>query len=132
MPRIHPTIGAAAIAALMTFSYPAAAQPGAAHLVITGEESPWVTQTSVTHLGDLDLSRSSGAHEALARIHTAARRVCSPIDGAVQGAGQFEMFNACVAQAELRAVAEVDAPALTSLYRRAGTSVVASSGDLFH
>lgn len=99
---------------------PAAAQVGAAQLVITGQDEPWVTRQAVAHLGDLDLSRASDAREAMARIHLAARRVCSAIDGPILGAGQFEVFNRCMDEAESRAVEDVGSPALVAVYRAEG------------
>jgi UrcA family protein len=64
---------------------------------------------------DLDLTRSAGAAILYSRIHSAAREVCEP---AIVRFPQKWMVGTrrCVDEAIARAVADVNAPALTSYY----------------
>jgi len=61
---------------------------------------------------DLDVSTSEGVQALYARIHAAARRVCSTSDP-IQHLGA----NDCAKTAEARAVANVGLPQLTAFYR---------------
>ena len=80
----------------------------------------------VVKYGDLNLKSSAGVKTLHARLRTAAKQVCSPLDGRVLGErGQFE---GCVTGAVSRAVADVGNPNLTRLhlYGRVGQFVAAS------
>lgn len=67
------------------------------------------------HYADLDLSRNPGAVTLYARIRSAARDVCEPIVESTS----FESVTRtrqCMTQAIEHAVADVNAPALTSYH----------------
>ncbi len=64
---------------------------------------------------DLDLSHSAGAAVLYSRINGAAAQVCD--QHGVRSLEAFTTARRCIDQAIARAVAEVDVPALTSLYR---------------
>jgi UrcA family protein len=63
---------------------------------------------------DLDLTRSAGAAVLYARIKSAAAEVCEPIN--VREVASVMRSHGCAQQAIARAVADVNAPALTSYY----------------
>jgi UrcA family protein len=65
--------------------------------------------------GDLDLTRSAGAATLYSRIQNAANAVCEP---AISSGARESMLltRHCVEQSIARAVADVNAPALTSYY----------------
>jgi UrcA family protein len=65
--------------------------------------------------GDLDLTRSTGAATLYSRIQNAANAVCEP---AISSGVRESMLltRHCVEQSIARAVADVNAPALTSYY----------------
>jgi UrcA family protein len=69
----------------------------------------------VVSFADLDVTRSSGAAVLYSRIHSAARTVCEP---GIVSFPQMWMVSTrrCVDEAITRAVADVNAPALTSYY----------------
>jgi UrcA family protein len=64
--------------------------------------------------GDLDLSRSEGVAVLYARINSAAREVCLPVDNWMPK--MLYRTDQCREEAIARAVADVDAPALTSFF----------------
>jgi UrcA family protein len=71
--------------------------------------------TRTVKYGDLDLSRTAGAANLYSRIQTAARAVCgSPISSGVREA--LLLSRHCIDQSIARAVADVNAPTLTSYY----------------
>jgi UrcA family protein len=65
--------------------------------------------------GDLDLTRSAGAATLYSRIRNAANAVCEP---AISSGARESMLltQHCKEQSIARAVADVNAPALTSYY----------------
>jgi UrcA family protein len=63
---------------------------------------------------DLDLTRSAGAAELYARIKSAAAEVCQPVPA--REVESVLRSQRCMQQAIARAVADVNAPALTSYY----------------
>ena len=71
--------------------------------------------TRTVKYGDLDLSRTAGAAHLYSRIQTAARAVCgSPVSSGVREA--LLLSRHCMEQSIARAVADVNAPTLTSYY----------------
>jgi UrcA family protein len=64
--------------------------------------------------GDLDLSRDAGAAALFARIKTAAREVCEPVDVVFLNLVR-QRYN-CSQDAIARAVADVNEPLLTSYF----------------
>jgi UrcA family protein len=97
----------------------AALSAAAAPTIALSDELP---QRSV-RFADLDLSQSAGAAVLYVRIKTAAAQVCD--QHAVRSLGAFISTRRCVDQAIARAVAEVNEPALTGLYRaKTGTPAI--------
>ncbi len=70
--------------------------------------------TRTVKFGDLDLTRRDGVAVLYARINSAAREVCLPVDGRLPEL--LHSTDECRQKAIERAVADVDAPALTSFY----------------
>lgn len=64
---------------------------------------------------DLDLTRAEGAATLYSRIHSAARQVCTPTFATWEWEAA-RTARPCVDKAIDRAVAQVNAPALTSYY----------------
>lgn len=64
--------------------------------------------------GDLDLSRDAGVAALFSRIKTAAREVCEPVDVVFLNLVR-QRYN-CSQDAIARAVADVNAPLLTSYF----------------
>ncbi len=64
---------------------------------------------------DLDLTRDAGAAALYSRIHFAARQVCEPVS-ATWTWKVIEPARRCIEAAITRAVADVNAPALTGYY----------------
>ena len=71
-------------------------------------------RTRVVQFADLDLTRSAGVMVLYARIKSAARQVCEPINDRDVGASQAA--RKCVEESIARAVADVNAPALTGYH----------------
>jgi len=67
------------------------------------------------NFADLDLTRAAGAEALYARIRSAARQVCAP-SFANWELKSLETTRPCIDQAITRAVADVNAPLLTSYY----------------
>ncbi len=68
----------------------------------------------VVEFGDLDLTRGAGVAALYARIKSAAEEVCEPL---VMRNPELEMrARACASRAISRAIADVNAPLLTSYY----------------
>jgi UrcA family protein len=67
------------------------------------------------HFSDLDLSHSAGAAVLYSRIKAAAAQVCD--QHTVRSLEAVTTTRHCMDQAIARAVAAMDVPALTSLYR---------------
>ena len=78
---------------------------------ITGATAGEPPRGETVKFQDLDLTTQAGAETLYSRIHTAAKRVCSRPQ-----AWQLALF-ACIKQAESNAVAGVNVPSLTALYR---------------
>ena len=71
--------------------------------------------TRTVKYGDLDLSRTAGAASLYSRIQTAARAVCeSPLSTGVRG--EMLLSRHCMEESIARAVADVNAPTLTSYH----------------
>ena len=68
----------------------------------------------VVQFADLDLTRSAGVAVLYARIKSAAREVCEPINARALAASQAA--HKCVAESIARAVADVNAAALTGYH----------------
>jgi UrcA family protein len=66
------------------------------------------------HFADLDLSHGAGVAVLYSRIQSAAREVCRPANA--RELKSIMIARQCVEQATARAVAEVNAPMLTSYY----------------
>lgn len=64
---------------------------------------------------DLDLAHTDGAATLYARIHSAAERVCAPLNG--RRLDESQRFRVCVGDALARAVSEVHQPTLTEYYQ---------------
>jgi UrcA family protein len=71
--------------------------------------------TRTVKYGDLDLSRAEGAAHLYSRIQTAARAVCGP---AISSGARDSILVSwhCMEQSIARAVADVNAPTLTSYH----------------
>jgi UrcA family protein len=69
--------------------------------------------TRTVKFGDLDLARTAGAATLYSRIQAAARAVCEPATGARES---LLLVRRCVDQSITRAVADVNAPALTGYH----------------
>jgi UrcA family protein len=93
-------LGAAAISALFGFAIPAQADVAAKQLVVQFQ--------------DLDLTRQQDVKRLYSRLRSAARTVCSPLDGRTQ----FEraQYRECQDQSLNNAVSEVNVPQLTRLH----------------
>jgi UrcA family protein len=70
--------------------------------------------TQKVRFADLDLTHTPGAAALYARIQSAARQVCGPVD--VRQLQALTKAHRCTIQAIARAVREVNAPTLTSYY----------------
>lgn len=82
--------------------------------LVTGARADGVAQMHVKY-ADLDVTGSAGAAVLYQRIKGAAAEVCG-VD-AVGDLGRGAHAKACMDQAIAQAVAKVNAPALTGLYR---------------
>jgi UrcA family protein len=71
--------------------------------------------TRTVKYGDLDVTRSPGAATLYLRIRHAAQQVCEPASSA-QARYAVLLSRRCTEQSIARAVADVNAPALTSYY----------------
>jgi len=91
--------------------------------VAAAEQASEVTTRRVRY-ADLDLTRDAGAATLYSRIHVAARQVCEPAYG-IRTLKVFEPTHRCIEAAITRAVADVNAPALTSYY-------LAKTGQTIH
>lgn len=75
---------------------------------------PGEVATRRVNFADLDLTRSAGVAVLYARIKSAAGEVCEPVNA--RALESVERSHRCTEQAIARAVADVNAPALTSYY----------------
>ncbi|MBW8815398.1 MAG: UrcA family protein [Caulobacterales bacterium] len=95
-------------ATLAAIASPALAQPRPASV------DPEIPRQTVRY-DDLDLSRPAGADALIARIGRAARTVCGE-----QSVSEFDRTGnrrrACIAKAMSTAIAQVDAPIVTSRF----------------
>jgi UrcA family protein len=64
---------------------------------------------------DLDVARMEGAATLYARIHSAAERVCAPLDG--RRLDENRRFRLCVGDAVAKAVSDVHQPRLDEYYQ---------------
>jgi UrcA family protein len=78
-----------------------------------GESSDNV-RTRVVKFTDLDLTRSAGVAVLYTRIKQAARDVCAPFNS--RALGSIADARSCTEHSIARAVADVNAPALTSYH----------------
>jgi UrcA family protein len=74
------------------------------------DDVPWRR----VNFADLDLTKTAGAAVLYARIKSAAREVCISTDWLPK---MSTVTDECRAQAVARAVADVNAPALTAYYQ---------------
>jgi UrcA family protein len=81
---------------------------------VAAEQAIEVATRRVSY-ADLDLTRDAGAAALYSRIHLAARQVCEPESGSWTWK-VLEPTHRCIEAAITRAVADVNAPALTSYY----------------
>lgn len=82
--------------------------------VAAAEQATEIVTRRVSY-ADLDLTRDAGAAALYSRIHIAARQVCEPESG--NWAWKvLEPTRRCIEAAITRAVADVNAPALTSYF----------------
>jgi UrcA family protein len=79
----------------------------------------------VVKFGDLNLENPVGVAKLHARLHAAARLVCSPLDSRVLGLR--EQFDHCVADAVTASVAKIDNANLTAFHRHGGRGVAIAS-----
>jgi UrcA family protein len=63
---------------------------------------------------DLNVSSPAGVETLYSRIHSAARRVCTPPEGWPAQLGA----STCVRESEARAIAKVNLPLLTAYYEK--------------
>jgi UrcA family protein len=76
---------------------------------------PLVTvKSEVVHYGDLRLISAVGAAVLYGRLRGAAERACGPLDG--RQPSQVARYRVCVDEALAKAVADVNAPVLTTYY----------------
>ena len=95
--------------------------------VAVAADASFETRKEVVRYSDLDLTRAAGAATLYRRISAAARDVCEPVNS------QRWAVNKCVDLALARAVADVDAPALTERYlARAGQRASADVPAALH
>jgi UrcA family protein len=71
--------------------------------------------TRTVKYGDLDLTRTAGAVALYSRIQAAARTVCEPVSSSAR-LESVAITRRCMDQSITRAVADVNAPALTSYH----------------
>jgi len=69
----------------------------------------------VVKYNDLNLDTKSGISRLHARLRSAARQVCSPLDGSV--VAKQGLYDACVTDAVARSVAKVGNSNLTQFHR---------------
>ena len=118
MPRI-PNMKAAVFGALCASLVASLSLPASA-----GE--PTDPPRRIVKFADLDLTRSAGVAALYVRIESAAKAVCEP--PIARDLGSMMRARTCAAQALSRAVADVNAPLLTSYYlakSKAGTIILA-------
>ena len=80
----------------------------------------------VVKFGDLDLNTKSGVASLHARLRSAAKQVCSPLDSRVLGLR--EQFDVCVSEAVTNSVADVGNPNLTRFHRYGRHTSLLASG----
>jgi UrcA family protein len=83
-------------------------------------EEPKAVSVTVS-FADLDLSKAAGAQTLYKRIKAAARRACGSIDGYTHMRSQ-RGWRECYESAIADAVARVDRPSLTALYKEESDS----------
>jgi UrcA family protein len=87
-------------------------------LFANGVSAEQISVRSVTvSFADLDLSKAAGAQALYKRIKFAARRVCGSQGGYTYLASQ-SAWRKCYDTAVANAVADVDRPSLTALYKQ--------------
>jgi UrcA family protein len=69
----------------------------------------------VVHFADLDLTGPHGVAVLYRRLESAARRVCSPLEG--KDPARIAAFKLCIADTLSNAVTQVDRPTLDAYYR---------------
>ena len=72
----------------------------------------------VVKYGDLNLDSKAGVRNLHARLTTAAKFVCSPLDSRVLGLR--DQFDRCVSDAVAQSVADVGNPNLSQFHRYGG------------
>ena len=93
---------------------------------VAAASTPKDLPSVVVKYGDLNLDSMAGVRNLHARLTTAAKFVCSPLDSRVLGLR--DQFDRCVTDAVSRSVADVGNPNLSLLHRYGGRfGVVASN-----
>jgi UrcA family protein len=87
---------------------------GSLNVVATAVELGDEPAKRIVHFTDLDLTRGPGVAVLYARIKSAARDVCEPVNA--RALESIVSAHRCVEQAIARAVADVSAPGLTGYY----------------
>jgi UrcA family protein len=85
------------------------------------------TRSQVVYFGDLNLDSPHGAHRLVRRIERASAEVCGGHEG-MRPLEELGDRDRCRAEAAHNAVADVDAPMVTSEYNGRGT-VTVTEGD---
>ena len=83
----------------------------AGSVLAAGDSAKPPLRNSIVRYGDLNLESPQGAHAMLSRIKSAARSVCEPKPDTLYGIDEWE---ACVSKATADAVANLNAPAVTT------------------
>jgi len=91
---------------------------------------PAVAQSVTVRYGDIDLGTETGARVMLARVGDAARRVCGP-SPVVADVGRYEAYRDCLHATVRKAVADLNAPLVTTAYagRGSGGQSLAAVGE---
>ena len=95
--------------------------PVAVCLALSGVAAASILQGSpsvVVKYGDLDLDSKAGVASLHARLKTAAKFVCSPLDNRVLGLR--DQYDRCVSDAVTQSVAAVGNTSLTQFHRYGG------------
>ena len=82
----------------------------------SADAAPTVRPTRVVSYSDLDVSTKAGVDALLARIHRAARSVCSPLEARSLTAAP--LHDACMRDAIDGAVAQIRSPRVAGLARQ--------------
>lgn len=87
--------------------------------------SPSPAKQIAVNYSDLDVSRPAGAEVLITRMRAAAAQVCGPAPD-VRDLVMYRFYRQCMAETVDRAVASVNAPMVTELYRGKATEIAAA------